>query len=180
MGCRLIPLLLPATLEVSFSISRRTSVKSLKRRFGMWWNSAHSDRLAWDGERYGSTGSGALSSSGTLMSWRMRGRLVTMPLPRGRKSRPTMFSKTDDLPADCEPTTTCTPSVRECADSKWGYAATHNLWQVKRVAADGIEDEVLQLVDSVEQVVSEGRHRDVRRLVTARGNARESRQRPKW
>lgn len=46
-------------------------------------------------------------SEGTLMSWRMSGRRVTMPLPRGRKSLPTMFSRTDDLPEDCEPTTTC-------------------------------------------------------------------------
>ena len=28
-----------------------------------------------------------------------------MPVPRGRKSRPTKFSRTEDLPADCEPTT---------------------------------------------------------------------------
>ena len=56
------------------------------------------------------------------MSWRMSGRLVTIPVPRGRldgrqqslrmafvgttyKSRPTMFSKTELLPLDCEPTT---------------------------------------------------------------------------
>ena len=29
-----------------------------------------------------------------------------MPLPRGRKSLPTMFSRTEDFPDDCEPTTT--------------------------------------------------------------------------
>lgn len=108
MGCRLIPLLLPATRDVSFSISRLTSEKSLNLRLGMWWNSAHSERRADEAELKGSLdGFGALSSSGTLISWRMRGRRVTMPLPRGRKSRPTMFSRTEDLPADCEPTTTC-------------------------------------------------------------------------
>jgi hypothetical protein len=41
-----------------------------------------------------------------LMSWRMSGLRVTIPLPRGRKSRPTIFSRTDDFPEDCEPTTT--------------------------------------------------------------------------
>lgn len=29
-----------------------------------------------------------------------------MPLPRGKKSRPTIFSRTDDFPDDCDPTTT--------------------------------------------------------------------------
>ena len=33
-------------------------------------------------------------------SWRMRGRRVTMPVPRGRKSRPTTASRTEDLPED--------------------------------------------------------------------------------
>lgn len=42
------------------------------------------------------------------MSWRIKGRLVTMPLPLGRKSRPTIFSRTEDFPDDCEPTTTYT------------------------------------------------------------------------
>jgi hypothetical protein len=28
-----------------------------------------------------------------------------MPLPLGRKSLPTIFSKTEDLPLDCPPTT---------------------------------------------------------------------------
>ena len=36
-----------------------------------------------------------------------------MPLPRGRKSLPTMFSRTEDLPEDCEPTTTCTGQYGE-------------------------------------------------------------------
>ena len=35
-----------------------------------------------------------------LISWRMRGRRVTMPDPRGRKSRPTKFSSTLLFPAD--------------------------------------------------------------------------------
>lgn len=34
-----------------------------------------------------------------------KGRRVTMPVPRGRKSRPTIFSKTELLPLDWEPMT---------------------------------------------------------------------------
>lgn len=40
-----------------------------------------------------------------IPSCRTKGRRVTIPEPRGKKSLPTKFSKTDDLPADCEPTT---------------------------------------------------------------------------
>ena len=53
------------------------------------------------------------------MSWRMRGLRVTMPLPRGRKSRPTIFSSTEDFPEDWEPTTTCVREVStnfDCED----------------------------------------------------------------
>ena len=72
-------------------------------RLGMWWNSAHSGCVATPAEVWGSEAS---SSVGTLMSCRINGLLVTIPLPRGRKSRPTIFSRTEDLPEDCEPTTT--------------------------------------------------------------------------
>jgi hypothetical protein len=37
---------------------------------------------------------------GNVDELQTRGRLVTMPLPRGRKSRPTMFSRTEDFPED--------------------------------------------------------------------------------
>lgn len=37
---------------------------------------------------------------------RTRGRRVTMPEPLGRKSRPTIFSRTELFPEDCEPMTT--------------------------------------------------------------------------
>ena len=40
-----------------------------------------------------------------LISWRTSGLRVTIPEPRGKKSLPTKFSKTDDFPADCPPTT---------------------------------------------------------------------------
>lgn len=103
MGDRLIPLLLPAILAVSFSISRFTSWKSVNLRFGIWWNSAHSGCVATLAAVWGSE---ELSSPGTLISCRMSGLRVTIPLPRGRKSRPTIFSRTEDLPEDCEPTTT--------------------------------------------------------------------------
>ena len=60
------------------------------------------------------------------MSWRMSGLRVTMPEPRGRKSRPTMFSRTDDLPEDWEPTTTYVMLVLVCA-VVCKMLATHNL-----------------------------------------------------
>lgn len=38
------------------------------------------------------------------------------------------------------------------------FAATHNLREIERVAADGIEHQVLQLVDRGEQIFAEGGH----------------------
>lgn len=160
MGCLLMPLLVPATLDVSFSISRLTSIKSLNRLLGMWWNSAHSERRAAPGERYGSlNGSGAVSSSGMLMSCRISGRRVTMPLPRGRKSRPTMFSRTEDFPADWDPTTTWSSGALASSEDKGRQiCTTHNLGEIEGIAANGVEHQVLQLVDRVEQIFAEGRH----------------------
>jgi hypothetical protein len=103
IGDRLIPLLFPAILAVSFSISRFTSWNSVNLRFGIWWNSAHSSCVANAAAVCACVSS---SSVGMLMSCRMSGLLVTIPLPRGRKSLPTIFSSTDDFPDDCEPTTT--------------------------------------------------------------------------
>ena len=40
-----------------------------------------------------------------LCSCRMSGRRVTIPCPLGRKSLPTMLSRTELLPTDCPPTT---------------------------------------------------------------------------
>lgn len=37
--------------------------------------------------------------------------------------------------------------------------ATYNLGKVERIIADGVEDEVLQLVDRVKQIIAEGSHR---------------------
>jgi len=110
MGCLLIPLLFPAILAVSFSISLLTSKNSWNLRPCMWWNSAHSScpwALAGVWGTWISSVSGlSVRSLGMLMSCRIKGLRVTIPLPLGRKSRPTMFSKTDDLPDDCDPTTT--------------------------------------------------------------------------
>lgn len=142
IGWRLIPLLFPAILAVSFSISRFTSSNSVNRRFGMWWNSAHSGCVATLAEE---CGAGASSSVGTLISWRMSGRRVTMPLPRGRKSRPTMFSRTDDFPEDCDPTTTWNRGISTSQQVR-GVPA-YNLRKVQTIIADGIEDKILQLVD---------------------------------
>ena len=105
MGRLLIPLLLPVTLSVSSSISFIIAPK-----FGNFCP------LAWRNSPY---------STGPLISWRIRGRLVTIPDPRGKKSLkscvikiqflvwyhisnnhlPTKFSNTEDFPADCPPTT---------------------------------------------------------------------------
>lgn len=38
------------------------------------------------------------------------------------------------------------------------FAATHNLREIERVAADGVEHQVLQLVDRGEQIFAEGGH----------------------
>jgi hypothetical protein len=36
----------------------------------------------------------------------------------------------------------------------------YNLWQVEGIGADGVEDQVLQLVDSREQILAESSHGD--------------------
>ncbi len=41
-----------------------------------------------------------------MLSYKINGRRVTIPEPRGNISLPHIASKTDDLPADYEPTTT--------------------------------------------------------------------------
>ena len=62
---------------------------------GRWKNSPHS------------RASPVLTSgSAMLYSCSTSGRRVTMPVPLGRKSRPTMLSRTLLLPDDCDPTTT--------------------------------------------------------------------------
>lgn len=98
-----MPLLPPATRSVSFSISLRISPKS-------WYllsvckNSPYSCGTASptppgrvncgfvvDEEAGG--GGGELRDGGVWTSWRTSGRRVTMPWPRGRKSRPTILCR---------------------------------------------------------------------------------------
>ena len=82
---------LPSLRSVSASISRRISSKSWKRLPGRCANSPHS-----------------LASPPSVLcsSCSSSGRRVHMPAPRGRKSRPTRLSSTDDLPLLWLPTTT--------------------------------------------------------------------------
>lgn len=111
IGSLLIPLFWPATRKVSASISLRISPKSVKR-LSVCKNWAYS----------GNWGCGASRGGrGVWINWSTRGRRVTIPCPRGRKSRPTIlemkyqpffegtsgdayFSRTLDLPADWLPT----------------------------------------------------------------------------
>mmetsp|Transcript_21622 Transcript_21622/g.69619 ORF Transcript_21622/g.69619 Transcript_21622/m.69619 type:complete len:219 (-) Transcript_21622:130-786(-) len=88
MGLSEMPLFVPVSASVAASISARTLSKSVNLTPGLCRNSAQSS-----------------PESGVLISWRTSGRRVTMPLPRGRKSRPTMFSNTELLPLDWPPTT---------------------------------------------------------------------------
>lgn len=81
---------------------------------------------------------------------------MTMPLPRGRKSRPTMFSNTDDFPDDCDPTTTCT--CQRARPRLAMFCIAYNLWQIQRVVSNRVEDKILKLVDHAEQVFAEGSH----------------------
>lgn len=112
IGAGEMPAFLPVLLSVSLTISSRILLKSWNFWPGMCRNSPHSSTLLAASEvsillspPFGSPFS-LVEDAARLMSWRTRGRRVTMPVPRGRKSRPTMFSSTDDLPLDCEPTTT--------------------------------------------------------------------------
>jgi hypothetical protein len=82
IGNLLTPLFCPATRKVSCSISLRISSKSVNR-LSTWRNWPHSV--------YGSAFGDGSSGNGVCMSWRTSGLRVTMPVPRGRKSRPTIL-----------------------------------------------------------------------------------------
>ena len=62
--------------------------------------------------------SGKIAYGGTFpLTWlrrSSRGRLVTTPSPLGRKSRPTIDSSTDDLPADWDPSTAIRGKLMYC------------------------------------------------------------------
>ena len=62
-----------------------------------------------------SAAASAAAAAGCWTSWSTSGRRVTIPIPRGRKLRPTMFSRTELLPDDCAPMTTiCGRSSGDC------------------------------------------------------------------
>ena len=71
-------------LPVSASISARMASNDVIFCLPLWRNSPYS----------------AAAGSCRWTSWRIRGRRVTIPVPRGRKSRPTTASRTEDLPDD--------------------------------------------------------------------------------
>ena len=92
IGSELMPLLLPADFSVSVAISSLIWAKSLNFLSPVCRNFPH-PQLDW-------------ASSGLMCTnWSISGRRVTMPVPRGRKSRPTRFSRTELLPVLCVPTT---------------------------------------------------------------------------
>ena len=78
-----IPLFFPAMLAVCLSISSRTSLKSVNYSPFLCKNSAYSTLF-----------------SAILRKLNTKGHLVTIPLPLGRKSLPTIDSITELLPAD--------------------------------------------------------------------------------
>lgn len=82
----------PATSSVSFSMCFLTSLKS-----EYFLPSLSFSKIAY-GFPYALLGSKCTKRSS-------RGRLVTTPEPRGRKSRPTIFSKSELFPLDCVPKT---------------------------------------------------------------------------
>lgn len=62
-----------------------------------------------------------------------------------------MFSRTDDLPDDCEPTTTFS-MVSEIWPVERGLE-TYNLWEVQGVIPDSVEDQILELIDHTEEIL---------------------------
>lgn len=82
IGLSTIFLLVPQTLSVKNSIVLLTSLKSVNYLFGTSSNLAQ----------------GWIFSEAWL-SLNSKGLLVTTPSPRGKKSKPTMLSRTLDLPA---------------------------------------------------------------------------------
>ena len=83
MGSLLTPLFCPATRNVSCSISFRTSWKSVNL-LSTWRNWAHSVQVEGIESAEG-------SRTGVWTSCRTRGLRVTIPWPRGKKSRPTIL-----------------------------------------------------------------------------------------
>jgi len=104
IGLSVMPFFPPASLAVWFSISCLTWLKSVNYFPSMWLNSAYSSSTT-DCSYYCFLPSSVVLSV-IRFKLSIRGHLVTIPLPRGRKSRPTILSKTELFPLDWAPTTT--------------------------------------------------------------------------
>ena len=66
----------------------------------------------------------SFSASSTQCSWRTRGRRVHIPAPLGKKSRPTIASRTLLLPLDWPPTTTIWGRHRHTDGRSWRRVAS--------------------------------------------------------
>ena len=75
-----------------------------------------------------------------------------------------MFSRTEDFPDDCEPTTTYNGQLRFTCSSIIVLEA-YNLRKVERIVADGVEDQILKLVHSCKEILSQASHFPGRGLV---------------
>ena len=75
-----------------------------------------------------------------------------------------MFSRTEDLPEDCEPTTTYERVSGVYRDDGRVDGVAYDLRQVQGIVADGVEDEILQLIHHLQQLLSKRRHRCSRSL----------------
>jgi hypothetical protein len=89
IGAGEIPTLRPALASVSFTISSRILLKSKNFWPGRWRNSPHSSTFACESVLPCRSLSDTpfvcnLAGIGLWMSWRTRGRRVTIPAPRGR------------------------------------------------------------------------------------------------
>ena len=92
----------------------------------------------------GKTAKGVVPSS----MWLRRsssGLLVTTPSPRGKKSRPTIDSRTEDLPADCEPSTAILGRLMYCCSPQSLSSSYHNSVSRSRFTYNNI-DEFFKLV----------------------------------
>ena len=66
----------------------------------------------------------SFSASSTQCNWRTSGRRVHIPAPLGKKSRPTIASRTLLLPLDCPPTTTIWGRHRHTDGRSWRRVAS--------------------------------------------------------
>jgi hypothetical protein len=106
----IIFLLFPQILSVRKSIVDLTSAKSVNFLFGTSSNFAQGTIYSFTWFRRSS-----------------RGLLVTTPSPLGKKSRPTIDSKTDDFPADYPPSIAILGSLIYCYNPT-SLNSSYNIW----------------------------------------------------